>query len=169
MQSKRSLPYDPNQLPPGRRLRENIADLFLLNTLPGNRSASIFADAYVSDRAEVRDVARAGARGMQPGNARRDLLRRLVRRSPWPRLYDADVRVWNNTSQQVHERNVPCCLSKFALLDRSRPSGPHPYTGADFDPPGGVWRTNSHCFHGPSLGPHFSVRGTGRCGQRSAR
>ena len=40
MYGKRQLPYDVDQIPAARRLRENIADLFLRNEVSGQRASS---------------------------------------------------------------------------------------------------------------------------------
>ena len=53
MLSKNRLPYDPQSLPPARRLRANVRDLFATNTLSGIRSQGLINDMYSAGAAGV--------------------------------------------------------------------------------------------------------------------
>ena len=79
MCSKRPLP-DLAEVPLARRLRYNLADLFLGNEVSGARSASLFEDAAHANAEHVRDLARVSK---DKHNATRNLRRNLARRSQW--------------------------------------------------------------------------------------
>ena len=108
MLSKRALPHDPQSVPASKRFRANAADLFLTNTVPARRAATLFADATAAGAQHVDDLAEVGRRPLQ--NRHRDLLRRLCRRSKWPSLYYAKVRVWNRKTQAEEVVCVPVLL-----------------------------------------------------------
>ena len=91
MYSKRPLP-DRAYMPPERRLRANLADLFLSNEVSGSRVASLFEDASVANPRHVKDLANLGM-----PKATRNLRRKLMKRSQWPELYYAPVRVYDKT------------------------------------------------------------------------
>ena len=83
MLSKRSRGYDPAGLPGGKRLRSNIADLFLHNTVSAERAHSLYEDAADAGIADVRDLGKRTS----GKNASRTLLARLMRRWAWPPLF----------------------------------------------------------------------------------
>jgi len=110
MFSKHSKPYDEAATSPSKRFRHNAADLFLKGEVSGARMASLFADAEQAGARSVSDVAKTN-RG---GHAHRDLLRKLRRRH-WPKLYHADVRVWNRRLQAMEVISVPALLPHEVL------------------------------------------------------
>ena len=61
MFNKRSKGYDASDMSPSKRLRCNLADLFLSNTLPGDRTQSLFDDAAAAS-------ARGGFENLQSRN-----------------------------------------------------------------------------------------------------
>ena len=99
MFSKRPLPH-LEDVPAAKRLRENLADLFLSNEISGQRATSLFRDAHDAGAAHFRDLRRMGAMPGAKKNSCRDVLRVLVRRTSWPKLYMAPVRVWSSKLQQ---------------------------------------------------------------------
>ena len=110
MHGKRQLPYDVDQIPAARRLRENIADLFLRNEVSGQRASSLCQDGQAAGAQHLDDLV-----GRRPGrgsarNAHRDMLARLGRRSKWPKLYTAAVRIWNPKTQMQEVQNVSFLL-----------------------------------------------------------
>ena len=120
MVSKRARGYDEEGVPPQRRLRSNIADLCLNNDISGARARSVFEDAAVAGAVGVSDLARSGAGGAQPGNAHRDLLRRLMRRSGWPKPYFAKIGVYNLKDQKPAEAMIPLWLPHELLRSLAR-------------------------------------------------
>ena len=104
MYSKRPLP-DKDQLPPARRLRANLADLFLSNEVSGARAASMFEDASVANPRHVKDLAK-----VNKVHATRDLRRKLAKRSQWPQLYYAPVRVYDKTLDAQVTVQLPMLL-----------------------------------------------------------
>ena len=106
MYSKNSLPYDPQDVPPSRRFRLNVADLFLSNLVSAERAQSL-----------VEDAAAAGAQGMsdlqETGDSRhvhRNLTRRLLKTSRWSALYEARVQTWNPRTGAEDETLLPFAL-----------------------------------------------------------
>ena len=116
MLSKHSLPYDPQQVPDAKRFRHNASDLFLTNTVSAKRAASLFADAELAGTEHVADLGKIGARAGSRNN-HRDLLRRLVKKSKWPKLYFAPVRVWNRRTQAEEIQQVPALLPHEVFAD----------------------------------------------------
>ena len=94
MWHKRHRERDP-LAPPGKRLRENLADLYSSGEVAGDRAQSLmddageFADSLGSH--EFQDLRSSGG----GKNADRDLRRKLLRRSRWPSVYYAQVRTWS--------------------------------------------------------------------------
>jgi len=121
MLSKHSLPYDPQQVPDAKRFRRNASDLFLTNTVSAKRAASLFADAALAGTEHVRDLGKTGARAGSR-NQHRDLLRRLVKTSKWPKLYFSHVRVWNRSTQAEELQEVPTFLPHEVLASIARQS-----------------------------------------------
>ena len=115
MYSKRALGYDETATPPSKRLRRNIADLFLANEVSGTRAQSLLADAAASGSAGVSDLQNLGGRK----HAHRNLLRRLAKGSRWPSLYEAEVRAWNAKATRV-ERVVLAFLLPHEILGHLR-------------------------------------------------
>ena len=85
---KRTLPNAEAPVPPARRFRANIADLFLSNDVSGTRLQTIAEDSIKADPREVRDLARCSNKM----NCHRDVLRKLLKGKQWPDLYTGAVR-----------------------------------------------------------------------------
>jgi hypothetical protein len=109
MLSKRSLPYNPQQVPDAKRFRLNLADLFLTNTVSAKRAVGLFADAHSAGTQHIKDLAKIGS-SAGSRNSHRDLLRKLAKTSQWPKLYFGGVRVWNRRTQAVEIQHVPVLL-----------------------------------------------------------
>jgi hypothetical protein len=91
MLSKNKRPYDPEQLPPGRkRLAANLHHLASANQLSAGSVQEL-----------INDVSDSGIKGFKKrrtghsGNTARNLMRSMVKRSQWPHLYWAKIRVMN--------------------------------------------------------------------------
>ena len=113
MFNKRSKGYDASDISPSKRLRCNLADLFLSNTIPGDRTQSLFDDAAAAS-------ARGGFENLQSRNdidrnAHRNLLRKLLKNCKWPPPYLVKVRIWNNTTQKPDTCWVPVLLPHEVL------------------------------------------------------
>ena len=83
MFSKRARRYDPKSLPRGKRLRQNICDLFMSNQISGKRAAEILQDMAAAGVKGVSELTRAANTGKEA----RGLLRALTRNSQWPCLF----------------------------------------------------------------------------------
>lgn len=100
MLSKTKRPYDAESLPPGKRLRANVQDLFASNTLSGRRIQEIINDAH-----DAGAVAMAPLHGRVDTNSARFLRRAFLRRNQWPGLYWARLRVRGKTSHnEEHQK-----------------------------------------------------------------
>ena len=89
MLSKAKRPYTPSDLPPDKRLRANVTDLFVTNVVSGLRTQEVLND--------IAGVAGSFAKDKRPlgTNAARNLRRSVLKRTLWPSLYWARIRVWN--------------------------------------------------------------------------
>eukprot|EP00972_Heterocapsa_arctica_P075928 11197538-Heterocapsa_arctica.AAC.1 len=109
MLSKNGRGYDPNDVPKAKRLKHNLADLFLSGQVSGHRSQTLFEDAAVKFD-NVQGLAKAGCNGKFANNCARDLSRKLLKDSEWPRPYMASVRVLDVATQLPHVVQVPLIL-----------------------------------------------------------
>ena len=96
MLSKRARGYDEEAVPPEKRLRKNIADLFLSNAMSGERAQSLFNDAAAAGASDMRDL-----RGRVGHNACRNLTTKLRKRKMWPKLYKSEIRVKDPRTDEV--------------------------------------------------------------------
>ena len=96
MLSKNSKGYDAAAVPPARRLRRNLGDLFLSGQVSGLRGQSLFADAESAGAEECEGLGRGTAK-----HAHRDLIRKLKKNNQWPPQYKADIRVKNPKTNQA--------------------------------------------------------------------
>ena len=92
MESKKKLPYDPQEVPKLKRFRANLSDAFLSGDVSGQRTHSLFADAMDAGATNVSDL----AGNHQPGlNSARDLLRTMSKKKQWPKLYWVSIPCWS--------------------------------------------------------------------------
>lgn len=117
--------------PPEKRLRHNLAELYLDNQVSADRAISLFTDAhvagarYVGDLTSKRPYSRLNRKTKQPRypNAQRDLLRRLMKRSHWPPVYHAKVRVFDTKEQKETTQTLAMILPHeiiWALAQHNR-------------------------------------------------
>ena len=106
MFSKLSRPYNVEELPPSKRLRSNLIDLFASNIVSGHRSQELLADAHTAGAAHLRDLSKRSHRKQ----ANRDLSRKLLKFSAWPDTYLATIRVWNAKRACEEEAEVAFLL-----------------------------------------------------------
>ena len=95
MYKKRGRAKDENPAPPAKRLRQNIADLYLSNDISASRAQELYEDAVAAGTAHVNDLARVGQGGRLFKNLARDLKAKLLKGSRWPKPYMAKVRMWD--------------------------------------------------------------------------
>ena len=95
MLSKNKRPYDPDELPPPARLRRNVEDLFLSNTVSANRAQELLND--ISD-VGMRDFSRL--RNPLGKNNSRRLKTKFLKRSQWPKSYWQQIRAYDLKTQQ---------------------------------------------------------------------
>lgn len=131
MLGKRARPYRRHDLPPARRLRSNIADLFSSNVISGIRAQELFDDA-----ADAGDETSAQLRsqGLQ-GHEARNLRRKLMKHNMWPDSYKASCTVWNKKLQQEESTTISFLLPHELLALIARVSDNDKiYDSAGLDP-----------------------------------
>ena len=106
---KRPRTFTSEDIPAPKRLREHLADLFLSNEVSAARVQSLAADGHAAGASSM-DLRSAGKSGAIPGNISRDLRRKLLRRSPWQRLYYVKVQVFDVKKQAIVRK-----VAAFAL------------------------------------------------------
>ena len=111
MLSKRSLGYDADALPLARRCRENLGDLFLSNTVSADRAVTLARDAEAAGARGLSDIVRlSDTRSGGPAHRHRNLVRTFMKRSKWPSVYYADVRVMDKVTKEATTRSLPIML-----------------------------------------------------------
>ena len=104
MFSKTARPYDASAVPPAKRLRRNLVDLYASNEMSATRAQELVddaADAGVEDCQTLRRRNRATTTNKKK-NCARDLGARLLRGCRWTRTHEAQIRTWNpRRSQEV--------------------------------------------------------------------
>ena len=105
MLSKNKRPYDPNELPPSRRLRMNLGNLLSRNELPATRVGELANDINRVAPTEVRDIT-----GPLGGNTARKLRRNFLKKSTWMPDYIPEIRTWSPKAQKVRKEKVPMQL-----------------------------------------------------------
>ena len=88
----------------------NVEDLFLSNEMSANRARQLLEDSVVADTRHAKKLLKVGCSGKYKQNISRDLLRRIKKRSAWPPLYWADIRIFDLKSQQTVTKRFPFLL-----------------------------------------------------------
>ena len=101
------------EAPPGERLRANITELYGAGTLPADRTQELFEDvgafAEEAGRGDFQDLRRSKYKGSEK-NAARDLRRKLLKKSRWPPMYEAMVKMWMPKEKVTKTRPVALLL-----------------------------------------------------------
>ena len=105
MFTKRPLPKT-EELIAAKRLRENLVDLYASNIVSADRAGNLFSDAELAGAAHVKDLAMKSC----PKNCSRGLMSKLLKRSSWPSLYYAKIRLYCLKKQQIVLQWVPVLL-----------------------------------------------------------
>ena len=117
MWHKKHRSSDP-EAPPGKRLRDNLVDLYASGEVAGERAQSLLDDAGDFARAmgsdELQDLKGKRTQGSSK-NQERDLRRRLLRRSKWPPIYVAEVRCYSVKNKQETQQKVAFLLPHEVL------------------------------------------------------
>ena len=93
-------------LPAAKRFRANLRDLFLTNQLSGIRMCHLLQDAAAAGTQGLDDLADIGA----TNHGARDLRRRFLRGTQWPKPYNAQVRVWYPALHREGTCSLPIML-----------------------------------------------------------
>ena len=112
MWHKKHRQQDP-QAPPGKRLRDNLVDLYASGEVAGERAQSLLDDAgdfaKSVGHSEFQDLVGGRSEGSQK-NKDRDLRRRLLRRSHWPPVYTAQVRCYSLRQKCIQPQSIALLL-----------------------------------------------------------
>jgi hypothetical protein len=99
MISKHAKGYENEDLPASKRLRHNLADLYLSNEISALRASTLISDAAAAHASNVADLV---SDGRNKKNLARDLTRKLMKGSHWPKPYLALIPIWSKAlSKQV--------------------------------------------------------------------
>ena len=101
-----------------KKLKANIADLFLSNDISAQRAQTFFQQAAAAGLHDMHSVAATGSKK----NVHRNLLKKLLRGSKWPELYYAPVRYWNAEEQRVGTYVLPFLLPHELVYNISQHS-----------------------------------------------
>ena len=123
-----------DDIPEGKRFRANVLDLFLKNEISGTRTRDLCEDHEKADNNSTDDVRKAGCYGKFQGNVPRELLNKLKKRTAWPPLYWAKIRVFDLQMQIERRKWIPFLL-------------PHEV----------IWSLNEHSLHKNVLFQHTSL------------
>ena len=147
MWHKRHRSQDPDA-PPGKRLRDNLANLYASGEVAGERAQSLLEDAGAfaqqCGRHELQDL-RANRSAGSSKNINRDLRRRLLRNSAWPSVYTEQIRFWS-----IKEKTL--VLKKVAILL------PHEILGALSEVGKEAVLTQSAGLDPPNLARHAAIQ-----------
>ena len=112
MWHKRHRPQDA-EAPPGKRLRDNLVDLYSSGSIPGDRAQSLLNDAGAfaaeAGRPDLQELRGAPGQGSSK-NVDRDLRARLLKRSRWPPVYIESIRFWSTKDKALVEKRVAFLL-----------------------------------------------------------
>ena len=118
MWGKKHRLQDP-EAPPGKRLRDNLVDLYASGDIPGDRAQSLLQDAGDFARSLGSDEMQELRGGEAPGAARnrdRDLRRKLLKRSRWPGVYIQEIRCWSVKQKALLPQKVAFLLPHEIVL-----------------------------------------------------
>ena len=104
--------------PAGKRLRDNLVDLYASGSIPGDRAQSLLDDAgaFADELGhhEMQDLRAPTGQGSVK-NRDRDLRAKLLRRSQWPPVYIATIRCWSVKTKELVPRKVAFLLPHEVL------------------------------------------------------
>ena len=99
--------------PAGKRLRDNLVDLYASGGIPGERAQSLLEDAGAfADElgaADMQDLRAHGGPGSSK-NVDRDLRTRLLKRSQWPPIFIHPLRFWSVKQKLMVTKKVAFLL-----------------------------------------------------------
>ena len=106
------------EAPAGKRLRDNILDLYGSGEASAERTQELLDDAaafaFEAGRDDMQDL-RSTASAGNVRNVSRDLRKRLLKKTHWPPVYVSEVRTWNTKEKEMGVSKV-CLLLPHELL-----------------------------------------------------
>ena len=105
MLSKNKRGYEIKTVPFRKRFRANLSDAYLAGSLTAARAANLFTDAQSAGAGGIEDLA-----GLGEKNANRSLKRRLLKNNHWPKLYWADIPIFDPKQQVQKSAPMPFIL-----------------------------------------------------------
>ena len=131
MLSKRTRGYSSADLPPEKRLRANLADMFASNEISGARARDVINDAVDAQALGLGGLRRLGSNK----NVNRNLMRRLAKSGIWPPDYIAEVRTWNRKTHEATTSKIPMLLPHELIAKMcSRSSSESLFSRISMDP-----------------------------------
>ena len=109
MFSKRQRSYDPDALPPEKRLRANVTDLFTSNAISAERAHEMLRDAAESGVKGMAEFLKPRSTKWKNGNTARRLRNVGNKLSGWPPVYYANIRACKRGSDEELEQ-VRCAF-----------------------------------------------------------
>ena len=100
---------DFSEVPEDKRLRADLADLFLSNQVAATRAGGLFKNAMASHATNVEDLAAVGEKSKQ-GIRNRGLTRRLLKGHHWPKTYLLSGPGLNPDTQEEQTVQIPLWL-----------------------------------------------------------
>ena len=95
MLSKRPRPYD-DDVPAAKRLAANVRDLYAMNTVSCRRTQMLINDMHAAGVADLP----APVNSLEDTHLARKLRGKMTKWSLWPKDYEANVRLWNRTTEE---------------------------------------------------------------------
>ena len=89
---------------------DEVSSGLLLGSLSGCKLHRLVHRAQAAGAKGAEQLAKAGSNGKFQGNINRDMMRALRKNSDWPRLYYADIPLWDSTLQKPVQRAHPFLL-----------------------------------------------------------
>ena len=119
MLSKHKRPYHPQALPPDKRLRANLGDVFSSNQLSASRTQELINDCAAAGVTTFCSLRPLGT------NISRNLKRIFLKGCQWPSVYWAQIRVWNTKASREEwqwmdfllPHEYTAALTKYGDLD----------------------------------------------------
>ena len=113
---KRAKDHLQPNVPPAKRLRHNLADLFLSNNVSAQRTEEIFEDANLAGASFCFDIGHPDSVAADPEkkkkhkNAHRDLLGKFLKGTEWPPLYWTKITTFDPKSESLVQSKAPLLL-----------------------------------------------------------
>lgn len=128
---KRQLQDDLQSMPPEKKLRADMMDLFLNNNISANRAHQLCQHADMAGASGFKDLSKIGVKDKWKRNLRRDITRKLIKHSNWPSPYIVNIPCWEPKTQAPKIMKVPLWLPHELVGVIAQRSDPLPLLAHD--------------------------------------